>query len=106
MKSALSRCTLVASLALAFACTPVLLAQQDDSSSRNDGNGQDFQQTVARVSSVMGDATFQRGDDPDHWQALAPNVPVTIGDRLYATAGGRVDWRRRAFARSSLRTRR
>ena len=55
------------------------------------GDEQDFQQTVARVSSVTGDASFQRGDDPDHWQPLAANVPLTIGDRVYSPATGRVE---------------
>ncbi len=90
MRPRVSRCTLIVSLTLAFAFAPVLFAQQD-SGFQDWGDQQDFQQTVARVSSVMGDATFQRGDDPDHWQALAANVPVTIGDRLYAAPDGRVE---------------
>ncbi|MGE5715142.1 MAG: DUF6600 domain-containing protein, partial [Acidobacteriota bacterium] len=69
---------------MAIAGAPVLFAQQV-------GGEQDFQQTVARVSWVTGDATFQRGDDPDHWQALPANLPLTIGDRLYAAPASRVE---------------
>ena len=75
---------LLISALLAVVAAPGLRAQ--DASDQ-----QDFQQTVARVSSVTGDATFQRGDDPDHWQGLAANVPLTIGDRLYSAAAGRVE---------------
>jgi hypothetical protein len=69
---------------LAVAAATSLLAQDA-------GDEQDFQQTVARVSSVTGDASFQRGDDPDHWQPVGINVPMTIGDRVYSTAAGRVE---------------
>src|SRR5512140_1553941 len=52
--------------------------------------GQDFRQTVARVSFVQGEGSFQRGDDPDHWQALTLNLPLTIGDRVWTGDAGRV----------------
>ena len=90
MRIALSRCYLTISLALASAGAPVLFAQQVPGS-QGAGDEQDFQQTVARVSSVTGDASFQRGDDPDHWQPVGINVPMTIGDRIYSTAAGRVE---------------
>ena len=90
MRIALSRCYLTISLALASAGAPVLSAQQVPGS-QGAGDEQDFQQTVARVSSVTGDASFQRGDDPDHWQPVGINVPMTIGDRIYSTAAGRVE---------------
>ncbi len=90
MRITLSRYALAISLALASASASVLFAQQDPNS-EGSPDDQGFQQTVARVSSVMGDATFQRGDDPDHWQALAANIPLTIGDRLYSSEAGRVE---------------
>src|SRR5438034_2198224 len=47
----------------------------------------DIRQTVARISSVTGDASFARGDDPENWQPADRNVPMTLGDRVYT--GGR-----------------
>ena len=51
----------------------------------------DFRQTVARVAFVQGEGSFQRGDDPDSWQPLAVNVPMTIGDRAWTGASGRLE---------------
>ncbi len=48
------------------------------------------QQTVARLSYVNGNVSFARGDDPDHWQPADPNVPMTLGDRVW-TADGRLE---------------
>src|SRR5258707_924159 len=48
-------------------------------------------QTVARISYLSGDVSYSRGDDPDNWQAPARNVPVTLGDRLYAGDNGRAE---------------
>ncbi len=53
--------------------------------------GQDFHQTVARVSFVQGEGSFQRGDDLGHWQALSLNLPMTIGDRVWTGNGGRIE---------------
>jgi len=47
----------------------------------------DIRQTAARLSSVTGDASFARGDDPENWQPADRNVPMTLGDRVYT--GGR-----------------
>ncbi|HEX7672413.1 MAG TPA: hypothetical protein VF395_22620, partial [Polyangiaceae bacterium] len=69
---------------LAVASASALLAQDA-------GDGQDFQQTVARVAWLTGESSLQRGDDPDHWQPLAVNVPLTIGDRVYAGETGRLE---------------
>jgi hypothetical protein len=69
---------------LAVAAAPGLLAQTA-------GEEQDFQQTVARVAWLTGESSLQRGDDPDQWQPLAVNVPLTIGDRVYASPTGRLD---------------
>ena len=75
---------LIISAVLAVAAAPGLLAQDA-------GDEQDFQQTVARVAWLTGESSLQRGDDPDHWQPLALNVPLTIGDRVYASPTGRLE---------------
>ncbi|MBK9063190.1 MAG: hypothetical protein IPL89_08345 [Acidobacteria bacterium] len=51
----------------------------------------DFRQTVARVAFVQGEGSLQRGDDPGSWQPLAVNVPMTIGDRVWTGASGRLE---------------
>jgi hypothetical protein len=76
--------TLLISAFLAVAAAPGLLAQAA-------ADEQDFQQTVARVAWLTGESSLQRGDDPDHWQPLAVNVPLTIGDRVYASPTGRLE---------------
>jgi len=48
-------------------------------------------QTVARVSYVEGTVSYARGDDPDQWQGLDPNVPMTIGDRVYTDQAGTIE---------------
>ena len=50
----------------------------------------DIRQTVARLAYISGDVSFARGDDPDDWQPADPNVPMTLGDRVW-TAGGRLE---------------
>src|SRR5664279_904681 len=75
---------LIISAVLAVAAAPGLLAQ-------GAGDEQDFQQTVARVAWLTGESSLQRGDDPDNWQPLAVNVPLTIGDRVYASPTGRLE---------------
>jgi hypothetical protein len=75
---------LFVSALLAVASASALLAQ-------GAGEEQDFQQTVARVAWLTGESSLQRGDDPDHWQPLAVNVPLTIGDRVYASPTGRLE---------------
>ena len=51
----------------------------------------DIRQTVARIAVVEGTASYARGDDPENWQPANPNVPLTIGDRLYAGARSRAE---------------
>lgn len=46
---------------------------------------------VARLSFVSGPVTFSRGDDPDEWDDAIENVPLTIGDRIYAPEDGRAE---------------
>jgi len=46
---------------------------------------------VARLSFVSGPVTYSRGDDPDEWDDAIENVPLTIGDRIYAPEDGRAD---------------
>jgi FecR protein len=50
----------------------------------------DIRQTVARLAYVSGDVSFARGDDPDAWQPANPNIPMTLGDRVW-TSGGRLE---------------
>ena len=55
------------------------------------GGDQEIQQTVARVAYKNGPATYSRGDDPENWQELAVNVPLTLGDRVYTGKDARVE---------------
>ncbi len=50
----------------------------------------DIRQTVARLAYISGDVSFARGDDPDEWQPADPNIPMTLGDRVW-TGGGRLE---------------
>ena len=50
-----------------------------------------FAQTVARVSFLEGDVSFSRGDDPDAWEPVDLNVPMTLGDRIWTGENGRVE---------------
>jgi hypothetical protein len=52
-----------------------------------ENGSEDIRQTVARLSFVSGDVSFARGDAPDEWQLADPNVPVTLGDRIWTAAG-------------------
>jgi hypothetical protein len=47
--------------------------------------------TVARISFVSGPVAYSRGDDPDEWDDAIENLPLTIGDRLYAPEDGRAE---------------
>src|SRR5918995_7131241 len=46
---------------------------------------------VARISFVSGPVSYSRGDDPDEWDDVIENVPLTIGDRLYLPEDGRAE---------------
>jgi FecR protein len=46
---------------------------------------------VARISFVSGPVSYSRGDDPDSWDDAIENVPLTIGDRIYAPEDGRAE---------------
>jgi hypothetical protein len=46
---------------------------------------------VARLSFVSGPVTYSRGDDPDEWDDAIENVPLTIGDRIYAPENGQAE---------------
>ena len=46
---------------------------------------------VARISFVSGPVSYSRGDDPDEWDDAMENVPLTIGDRIYAPEDGRAE---------------
>jgi hypothetical protein len=51
----------------------------------------DVHQTVARISYISGNVSFARGDDPDNWQAADQNVPMSLGDRVYADSRSRAE---------------
>ncbi|HTO87067.1 MAG TPA: DUF6600 domain-containing protein [Thermoanaerobaculia bacterium] len=60
----------------------------------NQPSGEDagaIRQTVARISDFDGKVSYARGDDPDDWQPADRNVPVTLGDRLYADEQSRLE---------------
>jgi hypothetical protein len=46
---------------------------------------------VARLSFVSGEVTYSRGDDPDEWDDALENVPLTVGDRVYAPDNSRAE---------------
>ena len=56
-----------------------------------DEYGEVVQQTVARISYLMGQVSFSRGDDPDNWQPADRNVPMTLGDRVYTGSRSRLE---------------
>jgi hypothetical protein len=63
---------------------------RDDDGDRADGSDE-IRNTVARVSYVSGDASISRGDDPDTWQDLDLNIPMSTGDRVYTGESGRLE---------------
>ena len=73
--------------ALLFAGAASSLCAQDYQTPPDTG----IDQTVARVSYVDGSVSYARGDDPDQWQGLDPNVPMTIGDRVYTDQAGTIE---------------
>ena len=67
------------------------LAQQQPQQQPQGGGEEEIQQTVARVAYKSGPATYSRGDDPENWQDVAVNVPLTLGDRVYTGKDGRLE---------------
>jgi hypothetical protein len=57
-------------------------------SSTSHANDQD--NSVARVSYISGDVSYQRGD-VDGWNDLRVNTPLVTGDSFYAPEGGRAE---------------
>jgi hypothetical protein len=56
-----------------------------------DEYGEVVQQTVGRISYLVGQVSFSRGDDPDNWQPADRNVPMTLGDRVYTGSRSRLE---------------
>jgi len=50
-----------------------------------------IRQTVARIAYTSGRVSFSRGDDPDQWQDAIVNIPLALGDRLWAEKGARTE---------------
>src|SRR5262249_50593231 len=82
----------------AMAAGPAVRAQGDPRYERDantyadeDRDTPNIRETVARVSYTSGDTSFSRGDDPDDWQDLDVNVPMTTGDRVYTGNEGRLE---------------
>ena len=72
-------------------CAPIALGQAKDEYGEA-GEGPDVvAQTVARISDVQGSVSYARGDDPENWQTADVNVPMTLGDRIYADSKSRVE---------------
>ena len=66
----------------------------------------EINQTVVRISSLSGEVSFARGDDPDDWQPADVNVPMTLGDRIYTGSRSRIELQVHggAFVRLGART--
>ncbi len=47
--------------------------------------------SVGRLSFISGPVTYSRGDDPDQWDDAVENLPLSIGDRIYAPEDGRAE---------------
>ncbi len=77
---------LAAAIALLVVATPTTAQPQPQG-----GGEEEIQQTVARVAYRSGPATYSRGDDPENWQDVAVNVPLTLGDRVYTGKDGRLE---------------
>ncbi len=75
----------IAAILLAF---PPASAQYDDERGTEDDG---IRQSVARVSWLEGEVSFNRGDDPDDWQPATVNYPMTLGDRIWAAPDARVE---------------
>ena len=73
--------SLAAAFALILQVRPAPAQQPDD----------EADQVVARVAFLTGDVSYNRGDDPDAWQAAALNFPMTQGDRLFTTRGAKTE---------------
>src|SRR5262245_2238395 len=73
----------------AIASTLLLLLLAPSQSAR--AQDQDIGQTVARISFVSGSVSYSRGDDPDQWDDAIVNVPLTLGDKIYAPEDGRAE---------------
>lgn len=47
--------------------------------------------TVARLSFLSGPVSYSRGDDPDNWDDAVENLPLSVGDRVFAPDGGQAE---------------
>jgi Family of unknown function (DUF6600)/FecR protein len=81
-KLSLQRFGTMASILLLLLLAPPQSARAQD---------QDIDQTVARISFVSGSVSYSRGDDPDDWDDAIVNVPLTLGDKIYAPENGRAE---------------
>ena len=81
----------LAAVLSALVVAPPSLAQQQPQQQPQGGGEEEIQQTVARVAYKSGPATYSRGDDPENWQDVAVNVPLTLGDRVYTGKDGRLE---------------
>jgi hypothetical protein len=68
-----------------------LLAAAAGARAQDSSDYDDVQQSVARISYLVGDVSYNRGDETDVWQNAALNVPVTLGDRLYLEEDARAE---------------
>jgi hypothetical protein len=74
----------VVAAGIALVTAPAAVVRADE------GDEDDTTQTVARVAYISGEVSFNRGDDPDDWQAAGLNFPMTLGDRIFAANDARL----------------
>ena len=86
MNATIVKSTLIRGLALV-----ALLGTLAPASQAQSPNGDEVQQTVARVAYFSGEVSYSRGDNPDDWQPASLNFPMTLGDRLYTAGGSRLE---------------
>lgn len=87
MRTRLRPLLLLGLFAILLPVPPASAQYDDERGSEDDG----IRQSVARVSWLDGEVSFNRGDDPDDWQPAAVNYPMTLGDRIWASRDARVE---------------
>ncbi|MEO6326757.1 MAG: DUF6600 domain-containing protein [Thermoanaerobaculia bacterium] len=76
---------------MAFASALLLASSSSLRAQNSYGSEDEIRQAVARIAYVSGDVSFNRGDDPDSWQRVSLNYPMTLGDRVYTGRDSRME---------------
>jgi FecR protein len=74
-----------------LALASALVLTHSSSLRAQDSADDEIRQTVARVAYLSGDVSFNRGDDPENWQRVSLNFPMTLGDRVYTARDSRIE---------------